>query len=326
MHRSQPQLVTIDAIRAFIADDLKAVDGVIRTRLDSEVVLIRQIADYIIGGGGKRLRPALALLAAKLGQADPDAMIQMAVGVELLHTASLVHDDVADNSELRRGLPTLYTRVGNALAVLVGDYLFAQSATRCVATRDLRVIGLFAQTLASMCQGQIDEASRGNYSHLKVTRDDYYATIRGKTASLFVLACEGGALLAGLAEPQVLAMRAYGEQLGLAFQLTDDILDFAGDERDLGKPVGSDLRQGTITLPVVYLRDSMQDGRFARLFETRGPDEIVAEVRSSPALERCRAEAGQLITGAQSALRQLPPGAAARALAVLAEYVGGRDS
>lgn len=309
-----------------VRPELDAVEAQLGATARADHPLLGPMLSMVLPGGGKRLRPALALLAAKLGRADPDAMIQMAVGVELLHTASLVHDDVADNSELRRGLPTLYTRVGNALAVLVGDYLFAQSATRCVATRDLRVIGLFAQTLASMCQGQIDEASRGNHSHLKVTRDDYYATIRGKTASLFVLACEGGALLAGLAEPQVLAMRAYGEQLGLAFQLTDDILDFAGDERDLGKPVGSDLRQGTITLPVVYLRDSMQDGRFARLFETRGPDEIVAEVRSSPALERCRAEAGQLITGAQSALRQLPPGAAARALADLAEYVGGRDS
>jgi len=210
--------------------------------------------------------------------------------------------------------------------VLVGDYLFAQSATRCVATENLLVIGLFAQTLANMCQGQIDEGSRGNHSHLKVTRDDYYRTIQGKTASLFVLACEGGALLAGLSEPQVGAMRTYGEQLGLAFQLVDDILDFSGDERELGKPVGSDLRQGTITLPVVYLRESMQDGRFARLFEQASPDVIVAEVRASSVLDRCRNEAQDLIGGAKAALTSLPRGEARRALEDLADFVVGRNT
>jgi heptaprenyl diphosphate synthase len=319
-------VTAIGSLFDLVRPELDEVEVQLAATARADHPLLGPMLSTVLPGAGKRLRPALALLAGKLGQADPSAMIHMAVGVELLHTASLVHDDVADNSELRRGLPTLYTRVGNALAVLVGDYLFAQSATRCVATRDLRVIGLFAQTLANMCQGQIDEASRGNHAHLKVTRDDYYETIRGKTASLFILACEGGALLAGLPEPQVLAMRAYGEQLGLAFQLTDDILDFAGNERELGKPVGSDLRQGTITLPVVYLRDSMRDGRFAKLFDTQGPDAIIAEVGSSPALERCREEARQLIAGAQSALRQLSPGEPARTLAELAEYVVHRDS
>src|SRR4051812_39972291 len=139
----------------------------------------------VLPGSGKRLRPALAFLTGHLGAYDADKLLHMATGVELLHGASLVHDDVVDESDLRRGAQTLFTRVGNALAVLVGDYLFAQSARRCVATNNVRVIGLFAQTLGSMCQGQIEEASRGNHPHLTVTREAYLETIWGKTASLF---------------------------------------------------------------------------------------------------------------------------------------------
>jgi geranylgeranyl pyrophosphate synthase len=317
-------LTTASSLFDLVRPELDEVEVQLGATAQAEHPLLGPMLSLVLPGAGKRLRPAMALLAGKLGRPDPAAMIHMAVGVELLHTASLVHDDVQDNSETRRGSATLYTQVGNALAVLVGDYLFAQSATRCVATNDLRVIGLFARTLAAMCQGQIEEASRGNNPHLKLTRADYYRTIGGKTASLFVLACEGGAILAGLPEPQVLAMRTFGERLGLAFQLVDDILDFAGDERELGKPVGSDLRQGTITLPVVYLRESMQDGRFARLFETSKPEKIVAAVRNSDALERCRAEASGLVAEAQAALPDLPPSPARRALSDLADFVVSR--
>jgi geranylgeranyl pyrophosphate synthase len=310
-----------DLVRSELVD----VEAELSATARAEHPLLGPMLSMILPGAGKRLRPALALMACKLGQPDQAAMIHMAVGVELLHTASLVHDDVVDNSELRRGSATLSTQVGNALAVLVGDYLFAQSAERCVATKDLRVISLFAQTLAAMCQGQIDEASRGNDAHLKVTRNEYYQAIRGKTAALFVLACEGGALLGGLPQALVIAMRRFGEQLGLAFQLIDDILDFAGDERDLGKPVGSDLRQGTITLPVVYLRDSTRDGRFTRLFDEGAMDQIVAEVQASDALIRCRAEAARLVVQAKTALAELPPGDARQALLHLADYVVERN-
>jgi geranylgeranyl pyrophosphate synthase len=318
-------VTTIGSVFDLVRPELEEVESQLAATAQAEHPLLGPMLSMVLPGAGKRLRPTLALLAGKLGQADPAAMIHMAVGVELLHTASLVHDDVVDSSEVRRGSATLYTQVGNALAVLVGDYLFSQSATRCVATRDLRVINLFAQTLASMCQGQIDEASRGNNPHLKLTRDQYYQTIGGKTASLFVLACEGGALLSGLSEPLVAALRGFGQKLGLAFQLIDDILDFAGDERELGKPVGGDLRQGTITLPVVYLREAMPDGRFSRLFDEGAMDEIVAEVLASDALERCRQEAERLIARAQSDLARLPASHARRALSELAAYVVERD-
>jgi geranylgeranyl pyrophosphate synthase len=308
-----------------VRPELAEVERQLGVTARAEHPLLGPMLSMVLPGSGKRMRPAMALLAGKLGRPEPEAMVHMAVGVELLHTASLVHDDVQDSSETRRGSATLYTQVGNALAVLVGDYLFAQSASRCVATKDLRVIGLFAQTLARMVEGQVEEASRGNNPHLKVTREDYYRTISGKTASLFVLASEGGAILAGLPEPQVEAMRTFGEELGLAFQLIDDILDFVGDERELGKPVGNDLRQGTITLPLVYLRESMQDGRFARLFEENDTTAIVAEVQSNGTLERCRAEADGLVASARGALEAVPAGGARRALAELAEYVVQRN-
>jgi geranylgeranyl pyrophosphate synthase len=308
-----------------VRSELEEIEAQLSATAQPEHPLLGPMLSMVLPGSGKRLRPVLAILASKLGPADPAAMIHMAVGVELLHTASLVHDDVVDNSEVRRGSAALYTQVGNALAVLVGDYLFAQSAKHCVATQNLPVITLFAQTLESMCQGQIREASRGNNPHLKVTREEYYETISDKTASLFVLACEGGALLTGLEERQILAMRTFGQKLGLAFQLVDDVLDFAGDERELGKPIGSDLRQGTITLPVVYLRESMRDGRLDRLFEEARTEEIIGEVRASPALVRCQKEADVLVEQARAALKPLPKGEVRQALFDLADLIASRS-
>jgi geranylgeranyl pyrophosphate synthase len=232
-----------------------------------------------------------------------------------------VHDDVVDESDLRRGAQTLFTRVGNALAVLVGDYLFAQSATRCVATGDVRVIGLFAQTLASMCQGQIEEASRGNAPERTLTREQYYQTIWGKTASLFVLACEGSAILAGLSEVQIAAMRRYGDRLGLAFQVVDDILDFIGEEAQLGKPVGSDVRQGTITLPVICLREILSAEEFTAAFAEDDRSAVIELVRTSGAVERAQVEADRLLAEAREALEVVPAGDARDALEALTHYV-----
>jgi geranylgeranyl pyrophosphate synthase len=275
----------------------------------------------VLPGSGKRLRPALALLTGKLGTYDAERLLHMATGVELLHGASLVHDDVVDESDLRRGAQTLFTRVGNALAVLVGDYLFAQSANRCVATGDVRVIGLFAQTLASMCQGQIEEASRGNAPEQTLTREQYYQTIWGKTASLFVLACEGSAILAGLPESTIAAMRRYGDRLGLAFQVVDDILDFIGEEAELGKPVGSDIRQGTITLPVICLRELISPEEFRAAFAEDDTAAVVDLVKRSGAIEQAQVEADRLLAEAREALAETPAGPARDALEALTHYV-----
>jgi len=304
-----------------VQDGLAAVESALIETAQQDHPLLGPTLSTVLPGSGKRLRPALALLVGKLGADRPEPMLHMATGVELLHTASLVHDDVVDESDRRRGEQTLFTRVGNALAVLVGDYLFAQSAQRCVATGDVRVIGLFASTLGSMCQGQIEEASRGNNPELSVTRDDYLQTIWGKTASLFVLACEGAAILAGLTEVQIRAMRRYGDRLGLAFQMVDDVLDFTGDEARLGKPVGNDLRQGTITLPVICLREAMPNGDFRAAFDAYDVPALLTLVNESGAAARAREEAERMLAEAREALQAVPPSAARDALERLTYFV-----
>jgi geranylgeranyl pyrophosphate synthase len=306
---------------ALVQDGLAAVERTLAETAQPDHPLLGPMLSMVLPGSGKRLRPALALLTGRLGTYDLERLLQLATGVELLHAASLVHDDVVDESDLRRGAQTLFTRVGNALAVLVGDYLFAQSATRCVATGDVRVIGLFAQTLASMCQGQIEEASRGNAPQQTLTREQYYQTIWGKTASLFVLACEGSAILAGLSEPQVAAMRRYGDRLGLAFQVVDDILDFIGEEAQLGKPVGSDVRQGTITLPVICLRELLPPEQFRAAFAEDDRSAVIELVRTSGAVEQAQAEADRLLAEAREALAELQDGVARDALEALTHYV-----
>jgi geranylgeranyl pyrophosphate synthase len=293
--------------------------------------ILAPMLSSVLPGSGKRLRPALALLIGRLGgvSGDAEALNKMAVGVELLHTASLVHDDIVDDSDTRHGGATLFARVGNALAVLVGDYLFSQAAQACVATGNLDVVRLFAETLGAMAQGQIDDANRqlgGRHAWQSLSREGYYHTIRGKTASLFVLACKGTGLLVGLGPLQVEALHVYGENLGLAFQVFDDILDFTATEEELGKPVGSDLRQGTITLPVILMRDGgLADGRFRAAFEAEDVDLQVRLVQESGAIDQALAEAEALVARARTALEVLPPGVERDSLDALAAYVTRRD-
>jgi geranylgeranyl pyrophosphate synthase len=298
---------------------------------ETDDAILAPMLSSVLPGSGKRLRPALALLIGRMGATaeDLDGLNQMAVGVELLHTASLVHDDIVDESDTRRGGATLYARVGNALAVLVGDYLFSQAAQACVATGNLDVVRLFAETLGAMAQGQIDDANRqlgGRHGWETLSREQYYRTIGGKTGSLFVLACKGTGLLVGLSPARVEALHVYGENLGLAFQVFDDILDFTATEQELGKPVGSDLRQGTITLPVILMRDrQLADGRFRAAFDSADIDLQVRLIQESGAIDAARAEADTLVARARSALSALPDGVERDALDALAAYVTHRD-
>jgi len=320
-----------DAIRTVLAlvhSGLTRVESSLTHLSETDDAILAPMLSAVLPGSGKRLRPALALLIGRMSAAtaDADALNQMAVGVELLHTASLVHDDIVDESDTRHGGATLYARVGNALAVLVGDYLFSQAAQACVATGNLHVVRLFAETLGAMAQGQIDDANRvlgGRHSWEALSRERYYRTIGGKTASLFVLACQGTGLLTGLDAPQVNALRVYGENLGLAFQVFDDILDFTATEAELGKPVGSDLRQGTITLPVILMRD-VADGRFRAAFETEDVDLQVRLVQESGAIPLALSEAETLVARARAALLELPAGVERDALDALAAYVTHR--
>lgn len=320
-----------DAIRAILAlvkPGLGRMETSLMRLSETDDAILAPMLSTVLPGSGKRLRPALALLIGRLAPTDAELLNQMAVGVELLHTASLVHDDIVDESDTRHGGATLFARVGNALAVLVGDYLFSQAAQACVATGNLEVVRLFAETLGAMAQGQIDDANRqlgGRGAWETLSRERYYGTIRGKTASLFVLACKGTALLAGLNSSQVAALHVYGENLGLAFQVFDDILDFTATEAELGKPVGSDLRQGTITLPVILMRDAaLVDGRFWAAVQAEDVDLQVQLVQQSGAIDLARAEAEALVTRARTALEALPPGTERDALDALASYVTQR--
>src|SRR5258708_25521354 len=240
------------------------------------------------------------------------------------------HGGIVEEDERGDGGATLYARVGHALAVLVGDYLFSQAAQECVAAGDLQVVRLFAETLGAMAQGQIDDANRqlgGQHAWETVTRDRYYRTIRGKTASLFVLACQGTGQLVGMSPPQVAALGAYGESLGLAFQVVDDILDFTSTEQQLGKPVGSDLRQGSITLPVILMRDrQLADGRLQAAFESENIEQQLQLVQESGALPDAFEEADGLVSRARAALDILPAGVERDARAALAAYVTRRGS
>lgn len=327
-----PHPDAIRAIRALVEPGLARLESSLSSLAASDDPILAPMLGSVLPGSGKRLRPALALLVARLGVApvDGDALNHMALGVELLHTASLVHDDIVDESDTRHGGASLYTRVGNALAVLVGDFLFSQAAQECVATGNLRVVRLFAETLGAMARGQIDEANGqlgGRHGWRTLSRDAYYRTITGKTASLFVLACEGTGLLAGLPEAQVEALRAYGQNIGLAFQVVDDILDFTSTSEELGKPVGSDLRQGTITLPVILLRDQqLADGSFRSVFESDDVDGQVRLVQQSGAIAAAYAEAARLVDDARAALAALPRGVERDALDALAVFVTSRAS
>jgi geranylgeranyl pyrophosphate synthase len=321
-----------DAIRAMLAlvqPGLGRMEASLGALAENDDPVLGPMLSAVLPGSGKRLRPALALLIGRMvGQVEQPALNHMAVGVELLHTASLVHDDIVDESDTRHGGATLYARVGNALAVLVGDYLFSQAAKECVATGNLEVVRLFAETLGAMAQGQIDDANRqlaGRHAWETVSRDRYYRTIGGKTASLFVLACQGTAQLVGMSSAQVRALRTYGENLGLAFQVVDDILDFTGTEQQLGKPVGSDLRAGTITLPLILMRDlELADGRLRAAIEADDFDLQVRLVQESGAISAAYAEAEALVVHARNALGVLPPGIERDALDGLAGYVTGR--
>jgi geranylgeranyl pyrophosphate synthase len=224
---------------------------------------ISGILEEIVRSGGKRLRPMLVLLAGRAWSYEEtfETLVAAAAGVELLHTASLVHDDAVDHSAFRRGKPTLNSRVDTAAVILVGDFLFAQSAILAASTNNPRVVSVFSNSLGDICDGQLMEMMDARKP--EQTERQYLARIYGKTASLFGCAAETGAIIGGAPEDAISALRGYGDDLGLAFQIMDDVLDLTGGAETLGKPAGHDLLQSTITLPVIY---------YLRMLESGGPE------------------------------------------------------
>ena len=239
----------LTALTALVAGDLAACNVAIVARMDSPVALIPQLAAHIVAAGGKRLRPLLTLASARMCGYDGPRHVQLATCVEFIHTATLLHDDVVDESVLRRGLASANAIFGNKASVLVGDFLFARAFQLMVEDGSLPVLAILSAAAATIAEGEVLQLATQN--DLSTTEDQYLDVVRGKTAALFAAACEVGAVVADRPEAERRALRAYGMNLGIAFQLVDDALDYAADEGTLGKTVGDDFREGKMTLPVL---------------------------------------------------------------------------
>ncbi len=279
----------------------------------------------LLRSGGKRLRPVIVILATQVYGADRDRTISLAASIELLHTATLVHDDLVDGSYFRRGVATISSRWNPRVAVLVGDHLFAKAAALAAETENVRIVQIFSNTLVTICQGELRQAFEP--FEWAQSRQGYHERIFGKTASLFSAAAESGAVLSGSPEPVIEALRDYGYNLGMAFQVVDDVLDFVGDESQLGKPVGSDLRQGLVTLPTIcYLEQHPGDELVMRILrDGRGNGEDVRQavraITSSGAIDCALDEARSFAHASAAALERLPAGPPCRAMQDLTDFV-----
>ena len=320
-------MLSLGTILEPIYQDLVKVEDNLKSISEVHVDHLSELLGYSLGGRGKRIRPALTLLSGKFYNYDPDYLLPMAAAVELLHTATLVHDDVIDKSAVRRGRPSVYEVWGEDKAILAGDYLFARAGEFCASTGNLRVIKLFSQTLATISSGELHQAF--DAFNLEQTRGHYLDRISSKTASLFILATESGAVLSQAPERSVEVMREYGHNLGIAFQIVDDILDFTSTEEKLGKPVGSDLAQGTMTLPAIFLLEHYaEDNPIRRFFQNRSELEnkrqVIELIRNSPIVQECYDIAADYCAKACQKLSLLPDNASRQALIDLAHYITRR--
>jgi octaprenyl-diphosphate synthase len=312
------------AVRDLAAADMQRVDALIRSRLASDVVLINQIADHIIAGGGKRLRPMLHVLAAGAAGYAGEQHVKLAAVIEFIHTSTLLHDDVVDESDLRRGRQTANALWGNAASVLVGDFLYSRSFQLMVELDDMRVMRILADTTNTIAEGEVLQLL--NIGNADVDESAYLAVIERKTAVLFAAATELGGLLGGLPADQVAALRRYGMELGYAFQIADDLLDYVSDADTLGKNIGDDLAEGKPTLPLIYALERAtpaQAQSMRHAIEHGGLDaleDIISAIRGSGALERTHARAVQHAEAAREALASLPPSSYREALCALADY------
>ena len=316
-------------ILAPIALDFKALDGVIRLRLASKVALIDQISGYIIQAGGKRVRPALLLLVAKAlanGKETPHTL-EMAAVVEFIHTATLLHDDVVDESTLRRGRETANAAFGNAASVLVGDFLYSRAFQMMVAPNDLRVMQILSDATNTIAEGEVLQLL--NMHDPEVNEESYLQVIRYKTAKLFEASSELGAILAKASDAEREQAAAFGRHIGTAFQLMDDLLDYTASAAQMGKNAGDDLREGKPTLPLIYLLEngSAQERLLVRaaIEQNQGlPEDIFEQillaVQNSGALNFTQAAAQHEAKLALDCIAAFPKNEATDALLALCDY------
>jgi len=290
--------------------------------------ILQSALESLLRAGGKRIRPTVALLTGQMLGAPRDGLLNFAAGIEMLHTATLVHDDLIDGATLRRGSPTLNSRWSTEATVLAGDYIFACAADLASQTGSLEVMQEFARTLLTIISGELGQMFQRS---TLITDAEYERRIYAKTAALFELAACGGALLCKEPSERVQALRRYGRSLGMAFQVVDDVMDFTGQSVRIGKPVGSDLRQGILTLPALYYKKRHpEDSRFATLTDPSAPsatevDQLVATIGQSEAIQESLVVARGYLSEAKHLLAGLPGNPYRQALLELTEYVVSRE-
>lgn len=319
-----------DTMRA----DLNRVDERVAQAARLDYPIAADMIAEIVRAGGKRLRPLVLLLAGRAYGYDLDALVTAAAGVELLHVASLVHDDTVDRAGLRRGKPTLNSMLSSGAVILIGDYLFAQSAVLAAATQSPRVVAVFASTLADICDGELCEIFDAH--RLDQSRADYERRIFGKTASLFAGSAEMGAILGNAPESHIQALRAFGRDIGLAFQIVDDVLDLREGTAGIGKPAGQDLRQGTVTLPtMLYAAQVPPDSAESELLKAviagdvtdeASLDAVIIAIRASGALAAALDDAERYVDRAKARLEIVPDAETRALLAELADFAVTRVS
>lgn len=301
--------MTLEQLYALIGPDMRSVDSVIRQRLHSDVALVSQVAEYIVGSGGKRMRPALVLLAAGALGYEGKHHHELAAVIEFIHTATLLHDDVVDESALRRGRNTANAIFGNAASVLVGDFLYSRAFQMMVEVDEIRVMRVLSDATNVIAEGEVLQLMNCHDADVDETR--YLQVIRYKTAKLFEAAAQLGAIL-GEATPSVEeALSSYGMHLGTAFQLVDDVLDYSGVEGDTGKSLGDDLAEGKSTLPLIYVMQHGSTEQVAcvrKAIEQGGRDDfgaVLEAIRASGALEHARKQAAKEAELAREAIQCL---------------------
>jgi len=307
-----------------VQEQIKLVEERIRAQADDNHPDLRAALEHLLSSGGKRVRPTVVLLVGNMLGGTEDKLVTLGAAIELLHTATLVHDDLIDGSLLRRGMPTLNARWSPAATVLTGDFLFARAAKLAAEADHLELMKLFAETLATIVNGELTQlfTSRG-----LINRKNYYQRIYAKTASLFEMSARAAALVSPVDEDVVESMRIFGYETGMAFQIVDDILDFAGNQTAVGKPLGSDLLQGLVTLPAIYYAEANPDDTDVILLTEGGwgnqdrMERLVNSIRNSDAIQKSMQEAEAFIKRALEKLVPLHPGIERSALEDLAKYI-----
>lgn len=312
-----------------VQQDIKAVEALMRAQADGRHPDLGAALDLILSAGGKRVRPALTLLTGRMLGASSERLIILAAAIELLHTATLVHDDLIDGSLLRRGMPTLNSQWSPGATVLTGDFLFACAAKLASDTDSIPVMSLFSKTLTVIVNGEITQLFT---SRCRASREDYYQRIYAKTASLFETSAKAAALIGSADETTIEALRAFGYNIGMAFQIVDDVLDFTGEQATLGKPVGSDLRQGLITLPAIcYLETHPENelthtilaGDCVKMEEQ--VSHLIDAIRTSSAIRLAMQEACEFVDRGLAELQSFPAGVERDSLQELATFFLNRE-